>query len=50
MDCLRQAYPAVPDHFLETALIKAELDVIDALGLLRLDFGEPSDDGRILDC
>jgi hypothetical protein len=45
MDCLRQAYPVVPDHFLESALVKAELDVIDALALLKLDFGEPSDDG-----
>ena len=45
MDCLRQAYPVVPDHHLEAALIKAELDVINALDLLKLDFGEPSDDG-----
>jgi hypothetical protein len=50
MDCLRQAYPVVPDHFLESALIKAELDVIDALDLLKLDFGEPSDDGTNFVC
>jgi hypothetical protein len=50
MDCLRQAYPTVPDHFLETALVMAELDVIDALGLLRLDFGDPSDEGRTFEC
>lgn len=43
MDVLIQAYPHVSEEFLESTLVIADLDVIDALELLRLYIGTPGD-------
>lgn len=43
MDVLRQAYPNVQEELLESTLVSVDLDVIDALELLRLSLGTPDD-------
>lgn len=41
MDVLHQAYPHVPDVFLELALSDADGDVIDALESMLINVGDP---------
>jgi hypothetical protein len=43
MDVLKQAYPNVSEEYLESTLINVDLDVFDALELLRQTLGTSSD-------